>query len=73
MRRKTRHPFDIYEDQLEALKKMQMAMREQTGSRGVPTLGDMAREALDSHIQEKVKRSSNIQLVNEPEPHGETA
>jgi hypothetical protein len=64
-RRKIRHPFDIYEDQLEALKKIQIAEREKDGSKETPTLGDMAREALDDFIKAKAKRSTNIQIFYE--------
>ena len=64
-RRKIRHPFDIFEDQLEALKKNQIAKRETGGDKEVLTLGDMAREALDDFIRAKTKRSANMKLVFE--------
>jgi hypothetical protein len=64
-RRKIRHPFDIFEDQLEGLKKIQMAKRETGGAKEVLTLGDMAREALDDFIHSKTKRSANIKLMFE--------
>ena len=63
-RRKIRHPFDIYEDQLEALKKIQVAEHEEAGSKERP-LGDMAREALDDFIKGKVKKSANIEILYE--------
>ena len=63
-RRKIRHPFDIYEDQLEALKKIQVAEHEEAGRKERP-LGDMAREALDDFIKGKVKKQGNIEILYE--------
>ncbi len=47
---KTRHPFDIYEDQVEALKKFSLEDRMQggTGSQSA-----MVREAIDDYISKK--------------------
>lgn len=47
---KTRHPFDIYEDQAEALKKLSLEdrMRGGAGSQSA-----MVREALDDYIAKK--------------------
>ena len=64
-RRKVRHPFDIYDDQLEALKKLQIAVREVSGSKAVPTLGDMARAALDDYVEQLAARSPNVRLTRE--------
>ena len=65
-RRKIRHPFDIFEDQLEAMKKIQIAERdEKSGGKDASTLGDMAREALDDFIKTKAKRSANIHIFYE--------
>ena len=64
-RRKIRHPFDIYEDQLEALKKIQIARRENTGSKEAPALGEMAREALEDFIKAEAKQSPNIKIFYE--------
>ncbi len=65
-RRKIRHPFDIYEDQLDALKKIQIAERESSGGKE-RTLGDMAREALDYFIEGEAERSENIKISREQE------
>jgi hypothetical protein len=64
-RRKTRHPFDIFEDQLEGLRKIQLAEREGSGPRKGKTLGEMAQEALDRFIAEKAKRLPNVALRHE--------
>ena len=64
-RRKIRHAFDIYEDHLDALKKIQLAEREHSKGRGVPTLGDMAQEALDTFITNKAKTLPNIELMRD--------
>lgn len=63
-RRKIRHPFDIFEDQLEALKKIQVAEHDEAGSKERP-LGDMAREALDDFIKGKAKKQANIEILYE--------
>jgi hypothetical protein len=62
-RRKIRHPFDIYEDQLEVLKRLQLAAQDEAGSKAVPTLGDMARQALDQYLPKEVQRSGKINLI----------
>jgi hypothetical protein len=64
-RRKTRHPFDIFEDQLEGLRKIQLAERENSKPRKGKTLGEMTQEALDHFIAEKAKRLSNVDLRHE--------
>jgi hypothetical protein len=47
---KTRHPFDIYEDQLEELRKLSMEDRMQGG---YGSMSAMVREALDTYIAKK--------------------
>jgi hypothetical protein len=47
---KTRHPFDIYEDQLEELRKLSMEDRMQGG---YGSMSAMVREALDAYIAKK--------------------
>ena len=64
-RRKIRHPFDIYEDQLEALKKIQIARRENAGLKEAPALGEMVRESLDNFIKAEVRQSPNIKIFYE--------
>jgi hypothetical protein len=64
-RRKTRHPFDIYEDQLDALRKIQLAEREEAGQKRGKSLGEMAQEALDRYIAEKIKKLPSMKLVRE--------
>jgi hypothetical protein len=44
---KQRHPFDIYEDQLETLKKLSLEERMQGG---IGSMSAMVREALDNYI-----------------------
>ena len=63
-RRKIRHPFDIHEDQLDGLKKIQIARRESSGGKE-PALGEMAREALDDFIKAEAKKSENIKIFYE--------
>jgi hypothetical protein len=64
-RRKTRHPFDIFEDQLEGLRKIQLAERESSRPRRGKTLGEMAQEALDRFIAEKAKKLPNVAIRHE--------
>jgi hypothetical protein len=64
-RRKTRHPFDIYEDQLDALRKIQLAEREEARQKSGKTLGEMAQEALDRFIADKTKRLPSMRLIRE--------
>lgn len=64
-RRKIRHPFDIFEDQLDALQKIQLAEREETRRKRRKALGEMAQEALDRYIAEKVKKLASIKLMRE--------
>lgn len=60
-----RHAFEIFEDQLEAFKKIQSAHRDTHGNNGTPSLSDMVREAFDSVIRERVKVLKNIDISNE--------
>lgn len=60
-----RHAFDIFEDELDALKKIQSAHRDTHGNAGTPSLSDMAREAFDALIRERVKGMKNIDIVHE--------
>ena len=64
-RRKTRHPFDIFVDQLDALQKIQLAEREETRQKKRKALGEMAQEALDRYIAEKIKKLPSMKLVRE--------
>lgn len=61
-RRKTRQSFDIYEDQYDALKKLQLAVREHRRGK-VPKLGEMVQEAIDQYVREQAKRLPNITVV----------
>ena len=58
-RRKTRQSFDIFEDQYDALKKLQIAEHEHSGKKA-QKLGEMVQDALDIYIREKMRRLSNI-------------
>ena len=58
-RRKTRQSFDIFEDQYDALKKLQIAEHEHSGKKA-QKLGEMVEDALDIYIREKTKKLSNI-------------
>jgi hypothetical protein len=64
-RQKTRHPFDIYEDQLDALRKIQLAEREEARQKRGKTLGEMAQEALDRYIADKTKKLPSMRLIRE--------
>lgn len=64
-RRKTRQSFDIFEDQYEALKKIQIAELEKTGERSGQTLGGMMQEALDAFIRERARKLGNVSIVRE--------
>jgi hypothetical protein len=57
-----RHAFDIFEDQLDALKKIQAAHRDNHGTTGTPSLSDMTREAFDAFIRDRVKGLKNIDM-----------
>jgi len=68
-RRKIRNSFDIFEDQMSALNKIQLAEIE-SGGKKKPALGDMIQKALDNYIKEKVEQEENIKIsyeqANEP-------
>jgi hypothetical protein len=50
---KQRHPFDIYQDQYDALKELSVEDRKQGG---IGSMSAMVREALDKFISEKRKK-----------------
>jgi hypothetical protein len=64
-RRKTRQSFDIFEDQYDALKKLQLAEGERTQSKTNRKLGELVQEALDRFILDKTERLGNISVVRE--------
>ena len=66
-RRKIRHAFDICEDHLDALKKIQMAERDLSGKRSGKTLGDIAQEALDDWVHKQAKHLRNIEIRHSEE------
>ena len=61
---KTRHSFDIFQDQKNALEKLQMALKD-SGQKKKPVLGDMAQEAFDLYIKEKSKKLNNFKIIRE--------
>ncbi len=67
-RRKIRHAFDIFEDQLVNLRKLQgvATVVDDARYKAASTLGDMVRKALDDYLEEEIQRSSNLELVREP-------
>jgi hypothetical protein len=60
-----RHAFDIFEDQLDALKKIQSAHRDNHDTTGTPSLSDMTREAFDAFIRDRVKGLKNIDILHD--------
>ena len=66
-RRKTRQSFDIFEDQYDALKKLQLAEADQAGSTHGRKMGDMVQEALDAFIREKARKLGTISLRRQHE------
>ena len=52
---KTRQSFDIFEDQYDALKKLQLAEADQAEHQRSRKMGDMVQEALDAFIKEKAR------------------
>lgn len=60
-----RHAFEIYEDQLEAFKKLQAAYRDTHNDNKILSLSDIAREAFDKEIAERVKETKNIEISYE--------
>jgi len=50
-----RHPFDIYRDQLDTLKKMKTSYMIETGE--IKSMAEMVREALDTYIQANQNRT----------------
>jgi hypothetical protein len=66
-RRKTRQSFDIFEDQYDALKKLQLAEADQAGSTHGRKMGDMVQEALDAFIREKARKLGTITIRRQHE------
>ena len=66
-RRKTRQSFDIFEDQYDALKKLQLAEADQAGSTHARKMGDMVQEALDAFIREKARKLGTITIRRQHE------
>jgi hypothetical protein len=60
-RRKVRHSFDIFEDQMSALENLQLAIANQEGTK--PPLGDMVQEAIDLYTKQKTKKFNNVELI----------
>lgn len=63
-RRKTRQSFDIFEDQYDALKKLQLAEADQHQHR---KMGDLVQEALDAFIKERAKKLGTMSIRREHE------
>lgn len=61
---KTRHSFDIFEDQKSALEKIQMALKD-SGQKKKPILGEMVQEAIDIYVKEKSKKLNNLKIICE--------
>lgn len=61
---KTRHSFDIFEDQKSALEKIQMALKD-SGQKKKPILGEMVQEAIDIYVKEKSGKLSNLKIIHE--------
>lgn len=66
-RRKTRQSFDIFEDQYDALKKLQLAEADQAEHQHSRKMGDMVQEALDAFIREKAKKLGTMSIRQEYE------
>jgi hypothetical protein len=66
-RRKTRQSFDIFEDQYDALKKIQLAEADHAGHSHGRKLGEMVQEALDAFIKERAKKLGTIAIKREHE------
>lgn len=63
-RRKIRNSFDIFEDQMAALNKIQLAAMD-SGDKKKPALGNIIQTALDNHIKEKVVQEENLKIIYE--------
>jgi hypothetical protein len=61
-RRKTRQSFDIFEDQYDALKKLQLAEADQAEYQHGRKMGEMVQEALDAFIREKAKKLGTMSI-----------
>jgi hypothetical protein len=62
IRRKTRQSFDIFEDQYDGLKKIQLAEADQAGHPHGRKLGELVQEALDAFIKERAKTLGTISI-----------
>ncbi len=49
-----RHPFDIYEDQYEALRQLSLEDRKRGG---LGSMSEMAREAIDAYLKKRPSES----------------
>ena len=65
-RRKTRQSFDIFEDQYEALKKLQLAEADQAEHQH-RKMGEMVQEALDAFIKERARKLGTVSIRKEHE------
>ena len=61
-RRKTRQSFDIFADQYDALKKIQLAEADRAEHQHSRKMGDMVQEALDAFIVEKARNLGTISI-----------
>ena len=61
-RRKTRQSFDIFQDQYDALKKLQLAEADQAEDKHSRKMGEIMQEALDAFIKEKAKKLGTISI-----------
>jgi hypothetical protein len=61
-RRKTRQSFDIFQDQYDALKKIQLAEADQAEHLHGRKLGELVQEALDAFIKERAKKLGTISI-----------
>jgi len=61
---KTRHSYDVFEDQKEALEKIQMALKD-SGQKKKPVLGEMVQGAIDLYIQQQAKKLNNLKIIKE--------
>ncbi len=62
-RTRTRHSFDVWQDQLLALSEIQVERFNRTGRK--PKLGELVQEALDAYIAEQ-RKSPNVRTNERP-------
>ena len=55
-RKRTRHSFDVFKDQIAALSEIQVRLFRQTGDK--PKLGELVQQALDDYIDRMNDRSN---------------